>query len=47
MGWTLIKTLDTFAGPGEIKKREVVLLLPLFVNSSATDIVFKTVPHSS
>ena len=25
MSWTLKKKLDTFAGPGEIKKREVVL----------------------
>ena len=25
MGWTLTKKLDTFAGPGEIKRREVVL----------------------
>ena len=25
MGWTLSKKLDTFAGPGEIKRREVVL----------------------
>ena len=23
--WTLTKKLDTFAGPGEIKRREVVL----------------------
>ena len=25
MSWTLTKTLDTFVGPGEIKRREVVL----------------------
>ena len=25
MSWTHTKKLDTFAGPGEIKKREVVL----------------------
>ena len=25
MSWTLTKKLDTFAGPGEIKRREVVL----------------------
>ena len=25
MSWTLTKRLDTLAGPGEIKKREVVL----------------------
>ena len=25
MSWTLKKKLDTFAGPGEIKRREVVL----------------------
>ena len=25
MGWTLMKKLDTFAGPGEIKRKEVVL----------------------
>ena len=25
MSWTLTKQLDTFAGPGEIKRREVVL----------------------
>ena len=25
MSWTLMKKLDTFVGPGEIKKREVVL----------------------
>ena len=25
MSWTLMKKLDTFAGPGEIKRREVVL----------------------
>ena len=25
MSWPLTKKLDTFAGPGEIKKREVVL----------------------
>ena len=26
MNWTLKKKLDTFAGPGEIKRREVVLV---------------------
>ena len=25
MSWTLTKTLDAFAGPGEMKRREVVL----------------------
>ena len=25
MSWTLTKKLDTFAGPGEINRREVVL----------------------
>ena len=25
MSWTLMKKLDTFGGPGEIKRREVVL----------------------
>ena len=25
MSWTLTKKLDAFAGPGEIKRREVVL----------------------
>ena len=25
MSWTLMKKLDAFAGPGEIKRREVVL----------------------
>ena len=25
MSWTLTKKLDTFAGPGEIRRREVVL----------------------
>ena len=25
MNWTVTKKLDTFAGPGEIKRREVVL----------------------
>ena len=25
MGWTLTKKLEAFAGPGEIKRREVVL----------------------
>ena len=25
MSWTLTKNLDAFAGPGEIKRREVVL----------------------
>ena len=70
MSWTLTKKLDIFAGPGEIKRMEVVLdpqvspeetksrevelgfragllLLQLFPNNGATDIVFVTVPHSS
>ena len=54
VSWTLTKKLDTFAGPGEIKSREVDLgseswtfLLQLFPNSGATDIVLVTVPHSS
>ena len=66
VSWTLMKKLDTFAGPGEIKRREVVLdpqespeeiksrevelgsenwiclLLQLFLNSCATDIVLVT-----
>ena len=65
MSWTLTKKLDAFAGPGEIKRREVVLdpqvspeetksrevelglkvgllLLQLFPNGGATDIVFVT-----
>ena len=69
MSWTLTKKLDTFAGPGEIKRREVVLdpqvspeqiksrevelglragllLLQLFPNGGATNIVFVTVRHS-
>ena len=69
VSWTLTKKLDTFAGPGEIKGREVVLdpqvspeeiksrevelglragllLLQLFPNGGATDIVFVTVLHS-
>ena len=47
VSWTLTKKLDTFAGPGEIKSREVelglkvgLLLYQLFFNSEATDIVF-------
>ena len=28
MSWTLTKKFDTFAGPGEIKRREVVVLDP-------------------
>ena len=70
MSWILTKKLDVFAGPGEIKRREVVLgpqvspeeiksrkvelglrvgllLLQLFPNGGATDIVFVTVLHSS
>ena len=46
--------LDPQVSPEEIKSREVELglkvglLLPqLFLNSSATEIVFVTVPHSS
>ena len=65
MSWTLTRKLDAFAGPGEIKRREVVLdpqvspektknrevelglrvgllLLQLFPNGGATDIVFVT-----
>ena len=65
MSWTLTKKLDTFVGPGEIKRREVVrdpqvsseeiksrevelglrvrlLLLQLFPNGAATDIIFVT-----
>ena len=65
MSWTLTKKLDAFTGPGEIKRREVVLdpqvspeetksrevelglkvgllLLQLFPNGGATDIVFVT-----
>ena len=65
VSWTLMKKLDIFAGPGEIKRREVVLdpevspeeikgreaelglrvglvLLQLFRNGGATDIVFVT-----
>ena len=65
MSWTLMKKLDAFAGPGEIKRKEVVLdpqvspqetksrdvelgfkvgllLLQLFPNGGATDIVFVT-----
>ena len=65
MNRTLTKKLDTFAGPGEIKRSEVVLdpqvspekinsrevelvlkagllLLQLFLNSGATDIVLVT-----
>ena len=70
MSWILTKKLDAFAGPGEIKRREVVLdpqvspeeiksrvvelgmrvrllLLQVFPNGRATDIVFVTVLHSS
>ena len=48
MSWTL-KKFDAFAGPGEIKRREPrrdqeqgggLLLLQLFPNGGATDIVF-------
>ena len=49
MSWTLMKKLDTFGGPGEIKRREVelglragLLLLQLFPNGGTTDIVFVT-----
>ena len=65
VSWTLTKKLDAFAGPGEIKRRVVVLdpqvspeevksrevelglrvgllLLRLFPNGGATDIVFVT-----
>ena len=65
MSWTLTKKSDAFAGPGEIKRREVLLgpqvspekiksrevelglkvgllLLQLFPNGGATDIVFVT-----
>ena len=70
MIWTLMKKLDTFAGPGEINRSEVVLdpqvspeeiksrkvelssetwtfFLQFLLNSSATDIVLVTAPHSS
>ena len=72
MSWTLTKKLDAFAGPVEIKRREVVLdpqvspeeikswevelglkagllLIQLFPNGVATDIVFVTqlIAHSS
>ena len=70
MSWTLTKKLDTFAGPGEIKRRQVeldpqvspeeiksrevelglragLLLLQLFLNSGATNVVFVTVRHSN
>ena len=70
VSWTRTKKLDAFAGPGEIKRRVVVLdpqvspeevksrevelglrvgllLLQLFPNGGATDIVFVTVLHSS
>ena len=70
MSWTLTKKLDAFVGPGEIKRREVVLdpqvspeetksrevelglrvgllLLQLFPNGGATDIVFVTVLYSN
>ena len=70
MSRTLKKKLDASAGPGEIKRRVVVLdpqvspegikstevelglrigllLLQLFPNGGATDIVFVTVLHSS
>ena len=46
--------LDPHVSPEEIKSREMelgskvgLLLLQLFLNSGATDIVFVTVPHSS
>ena len=46
--------LDPQVSPEEIKSREVelgskvgLLLLQLFSNSGATDIVFVTIPHSS
>ena len=47
--------LDPQESPGEIKSRDVelgseswtYLLLHLFLNSSATDIVFVSAPHSS
>ena len=46
--------LDPHVSPEEVKSREVelgskvgLLLLQLFLNSGATDIVFVTVPHSS
>ena len=49
VSWTLTKKLDAFAGPGEIKSREVelglrvgLLLLQLFPSGGATDIVFVT-----
>ena len=51
MSWTLKKRFDAFAGPGEIKRREPrrdqeqgggLLLLQLFPNGGATDIVFVT-----
>ena len=66
VSWALTKKVDAFAGPGEIKRREVVqdpkvspeeirsrevelgffkaglLLLQLFLNSGAMDIVFVT-----
>ena len=49
VSWTLTKKLDAFAGPGEIKSREVelglrvgLLLLQLFPNGGAADIVFVT-----
>ena len=65
--WTLTKKFDSFAGPGEIKRREGVrlaqkrsragrwswaqkvglLLLQLFFNRRATDIVLVTAPHGS
>ena len=72
VSWTLTKKLDALAGPGEIKRREVMLdpqvipedikfksreveldlrvgllLLQLFSNGGATDIVFVAVLHSS
>ena len=70
VSWTLTKKSDAFAGPGQIKRWEVVLdpqaspeeiksrelvlglrvgllLLQLFPNGRATDIVFVTDLHSS
>ena len=50
MSWTLAKKIAASAGPGEIKRREVVelgervglLSLQLFPNGGTTDIVFVT-----
>ena len=54
MSWTLMKKLDAFAGPGKIKRREMVLglkvgllLLQLFSSDGTAGIDFVTVPHSS